>query len=99
MNVNGGYGTNKQTNNNELRISLLIAELESKWRSQTVILNSALFMYFVSKFVFVCIYVYIFALLFSEYCDDDINANFKQITGINKQSSTTTTTTTLCYLL
>ena len=67
-----------------------------KVESQTVILNSALFMYFVSKFVFVCIYVYIFALLFSEYCDDDINANFKQITGINKQSSTTTT---LCYLL
>ena len=98
MNVNGGYDTNKQTTTtNELRISLLIAELESKWRSQTVILNSALFMYFVSKFVFVCIYVYIFALLFSEYCDDDINANFKQITGINKQSSTTTTT--LCYLL
>lgn len=98
MNVNGGYGTNKQTTTtNELRISLLIAELESKWRSQTVILNSALFMYFVSKFVFICIYVYIFALLFSEYCDDDINANFKQITGINKQSSTTTTT--LCYLL
>lgn len=44
----------------------------------------------------VCVYVYIFALLFSEYCDDDINANFKQITDVNKQSSTTTI---LCYLL